>query len=211
MSVQTYPYEAHFKWKWHKPFDAWAVQDKDTVIANLKTDMKTAFMAQFAETLTREGHWYRLDDVSTNITKYEASWGLPLPFPQLNVDVEGETTVFFQSDIKDASAHNSPQLWEEVKNAIWSIVHYLTTHPGIIVILVTAGILTILAIWLINTGTGAILTIGSNLGALILTLSLLGVGAFALYALFFTRTGRKAGAKGYHVARRTYRAVRRRT
>jgi hypothetical protein len=211
VSVQTYGYEAHFKWKWHKSFDPWAIQDKETVIANLIADMKTAFMAQFAETLTKEGHWYRLDDVSTNITKYDASWGLPLPLPPLNVDVEGESTVFFQSDIKDASAHNSPQLWQEVQNAIWSIIHYITTHPYIGVILLAAGYLTILTIWLINTLTGAINDLAKNPFSFALTLGILAVVGLGIYALFFTKSGRKAGTKTYQLGRRAYRKVKRRS
>jgi hypothetical protein len=195
MSIQTYGYEAHFKWKWHKTCDPWAIPSKETVEAQLTSDFKTAFLAEFAETLTKEGHWYSLTDVTTTFTKYEGSWGIPLPVPPFYIDVEGETVISFQSDIKDASAHNSPQLWEEIKEAIWDIAHYIGLHPEIGVLLLTAGVLTILAIWLINTITGAILSLGSNIGASVLTLGILGIMALGIYALFLTKKGKKTRSK----------------
>jgi hypothetical protein len=211
VSVQTYPYEAHFKWKWHKDVDVWAIENKETVSAKLQADFKTAFLAQFAETLSAEGHWYRLDDVVTNITDYRGGYTFGFPVPGYAYDVEGETVIFFQSDIKDASAHNSPQLWQVVQDAIWSVIHYLALHPGIVVAIVALGILTILSIWLINTGTGAILSLGSNVGSALITLGILVVVGLGIYALFFSKGGRKAGRKTYQVGRRAYRAVRRRT
>jgi hypothetical protein len=195
MSVQTYPYEAHFKWKWHKTCDPWAIPSKETVEAQLTSDFKTAFLAEFAETLTKEGHWYSLTDVTTTFTKYEGSWGIPLPVPPFYIDVEGETVISFQTDIKDASAHSSPQLWEAVKEAIFGIIEYIGVHPEIGVILLAAGVLTILTIWLINTGTGAILSLGSSAGPFVLTLGILGIAALGIYALFFTKKGQKARSK----------------
>lgn len=211
MSVETYPYEAHFKWKWHKVVDVWAIEPKETVIAKLQEDFKTAYRSSVIDMLTREGHWFRFDDVVTSITDYRGGYTFGFPIPGYAYDVEGETVIFFQSDIKDATAHNSPQLWEGVKDVIWSILYYLAKHPAIIVTILALGTLTILAIWLMNTGTGSIQRLGENLGSLLITLGILAVVGLGIYALFFTGSGKKAGTKGYQLARRGYHAVRRRT
>jgi hypothetical protein len=208
MSVQTYVYEAHFKWKWYRSFDAWAVQDEATVKANLTSDYETALRAMLAEKMSQTGHWYKFNNVTTTFTSYTSSWTLPLPLPMLNVDVTGESIVFFESDVKDASAHGSPQLWQIIYEGIQQLFAWLGDHPQIVVALLAVGVLTILAIWLINTTTGAILSLGSNAGALILSLGILAVAGLGIYALFFTKTGARVGRKGYQLGRRAYHRVR---
>jgi hypothetical protein len=210
MSVQTYKYEAHFNWKWDKQFDAWAIQDEATVKANLTADFKTAFLSSFAAKMAQLGHWYKMNDVVTNFTAYSSSWGLPLPLPMLNVHAEGETIITFESDVQDASAHASPQLWQAIQDLIKSVLSYLAAHPEVVVFLLAVGILAILAIWLINTGTGAINRLGGDIGSLIITVGILAVAGLGIYALFMTTTGRRAASKGYQVARRGYHAARRR-
>jgi hypothetical protein len=207
MSVQTYGYEAHFTWKWHRAVDIWAIEDMQTVTNKLSEDMRTAFLAQFAEKLAAEGHWFRVDNVTTKFTRYQGGYTFGIPIPGYAYDVEGETTIFFQSDIKDATAHNSPQLWGELQNWIWSVMHWLAEHPGVTVAILAFGILTILTIWLINTITGAINDLGKSPGGFILTLGILGVAGITIYALFFRKNGGKARRKAYQVGRRTYRAV----
>lgn len=209
MSVQTYPYEAHFTWKWHRSVDIWAIENNDVIKAKLIADMKTAFLSQFAEKLAAEGHWFRLDDVLTNITKLTAGYVVGIPIPAYAYDVEGETVIYFQSDIKDATAHGSSQLWQMVKESILQIIAWLGDHPQIVVALVAVGILTILTVWLINTGTGAIQTLGSNVGSTVITLGILVVLGLGIYALFFTKSGSRAGTKAYQLGRRAYRKARR--
>jgi hypothetical protein len=208
MSTQIYTYEAHFKWKWDKHFDAWATQDEATVKANLTADFKTAFMARFAAEMAVAGHWFKFDDCQTQFTAYWSDWSVPLPLPMLHVHAEGETTIFFETDVKDALAHGSPQLWQLVKDCIGSIIYYLTQHPEIAVLLLAVGVLTILAVWLINTVTRAIQGLGGDTGSLVITLGILAVVGIAVYALFFTRTGEKASSKGYQISRRAYHRVR---
>jgi hypothetical protein len=209
MSVQTYTYEAHFKWKFQKSFNAWAIQDETTVKANLTNDFKTAFLSSFAAKMAGTGHWYKMDDVKTTFSSYSSTWVAGLP-PFLSVNIEGETVIYFESDVQDASAHASPQLWQAVQDVITNVLKYLAAHPEVVVVLLAAGILTILAVWLINTATGAINRLGGDIGSLVITLGILSVVALGIYALFFTKTGQKAASKGYETARRGYRAVRRR-
>lgn len=192
MAVQIYTYEAHFNWKWHKNVDAWAIPTRETVEAQLKTDFETAFLAEFAAKLAAAGHWYKMDKVETNITKYSGTWGFPLPLPiSFNIDVEGTTTIFFETDVKDATAHASPQLWKVIKDCIYSVIHWLELHPSVLVVLLAAGFLTILAVWLINTYTGAVTKIGEDLVASIITLGFIGIGGLFIYLYFTGKKSRK--------------------
>ena len=186
MSIQTYSYEAHFNWKWHKTFDAWATQDEATVKASLTQGFKTAFLAEFAAKMAPTGHWYKMNDVQTNFTAYSSSWVFGLPTPNLNVDATGETVIFFESDVKDAMAHASPQLWQIIYDGIQQVSAWLGDHPEVVVGLLILGTLTVLAVWLINTTSGAIQGLGSNIGTLVLSLAVLGVVSLSIYA-FTTR------------------------
>lgn len=182
MAVQIYTYEAHFDWKWHKNVNAWEIPDRPTVEAQLKADFQTAFLAEFAAKIAAAGHWYKMDRVETTITKYSGTWGFPLPLPiSFNIDVEGTTTIFFETDIKDATAHASPQLWQVIKDCIYSVIHWLALHPSVVVVLLATGFLTILYIMLVNTTTGAISKLGEEPGSIIIVLGILG----ALVAYFY--------------------------
>lgn len=211
MSVQTYNYEAHLNWKWHDSVsNPLAIPTEETVKAQLTTDLQTAFLAEFAAKLAAAGHWYKMDNVVTTFTKYTGTWGFPAPLPPFFIDVEGTTVIYFETDVKDATAHASPQLWQIIQDSIGQIAAWLGAHPEVVVAIFLAGFFTVLYLSLVNTTTGAIQTLGSNIGSLAITLGILAVAGIAIYALFFTATGRKAASKGYETARRGYRAVRER-
>lgn len=229
MSGQIYTYEAHFTWKWHKTCDIYAIPDRPTVENGLQSDFKTAFLSSFAAQLSQTGHWYKMDDVKTTISSYSTGYTLPSPIlPYFNIDVQGETVIYFETDIADATAHNSPGLWDTVQQLIQSVIKYLAANPAIVVIILVGGVLTILYMSLINTTTKAVQDVGktlqdvgSNIGAAVIVLGVLTVSALGIYALFFTKGGErvtskglefgeKATRKGYQTARRGYHAVRER-
>jgi hypothetical protein len=209
MSGQIYTYEAHFQWKWDKQFDAWATQDEATVKASLTQGFKTAFLAEFAAKMATAGHWFKFDDCTTTFSKYGSDWTLG-PLPVLHVHAEGETVIYFESDVQDATAHNSPQLWQIIYEGIQQVFAWLGDHPEIAVGLLVLGVLVVLAVWLINTVTNAIQTLGSNAGSLAIVLGVLFVTGLGIYALFFTKGGRRAASRGVQTARRAYHRVRRR-
>jgi hypothetical protein len=214
---QVYSYEAHFKWKWHKQNDAWDIPDEPTVRSQLGYDFKNVFLQAFAEKLAETGHWFKLNDVLTNITKYSGSWGLGIPIPVFNIDVEGETVIYFNSDVKDMKAQNSPGLEEVARQLIQHILDWLNAHPAVPTLLLVAGVLTIFYIVIVKTTSSgaqevakALTDVGSNIGAAAIVLGGLAVAGLTIYALFFTKTGRKGTAKAYETGRRAYHGVRRR-
>ena len=216
MSFPIYTYEAHFKWKWGTSQELWAIPTKPHVEDGITADMETVFKSSFAESMAQAGHWFKFDKVTTNFTKYDAGVGIGLP-PVENINVEGETIIYFESDVKDALAHNSPQLWQVVQQVITNFMQYLAAHPELVAVVIGIGILTILAIQLLNTTAGsaqavsnALQGIGSNVGAAIIVIGGLVVVGLTVYALFFTKQGKKASSKAYQTARRGYSGVRRR-
>jgi hypothetical protein len=186
---------------------------QDAVQADLESELfpklEDVANQKFAEALNKEtGHWYRINNVSSKITNFKL---LINYYGLRKYSVSGQTSVFFESDISDPLAHHSPQLAETIIAAIWAIGTFIAANGTLFLLIVLVVAFTIGAATLINVGTGAIIALGGNAGSLILSLGILAVVGLGIYALFFTKGGRKAGTKAYSLGRRGYRAVRRRT
>jgi len=216
MSGQTYTYEVHVQWKWTHDYGLWEIPSDADYQSHLIADMAKAFPASLAAQMAPTGHWYKFDDINTTIKSSTGGYVFGLP-PIWRVNTTGETIIHFESDVQDASIHNSPGLWEVVQTAIQQIIQYLGQHPEIVVGMIIVAGLTIVYIQMVNTTTKAaqdigktLQDVGSNIGAAVIVLGVLAVAGLGIYALFFTGTGRKAASKGYQTATRGYSAVRRR-
>lgn len=168
-----------------------------------------------ADKVTAAGHWFKLVSIATTFTSGKSSVVYGFPLPTWAVDFTGTTVVTFQTDVADPLAHNSPQLQQIIIDSFEQLIAYLGDHPQIVVAIVAAGILTWLAISLIKTGTQAIQAVGQTIssvggapGSAAIALGILAVAGLAVYALFFTRQGKKATSKGYQLGRRAYRKIR---
>jgi hypothetical protein len=207
VSITTTSYEARFDWtmECNKSGQDAAQADLE---AELFPKLVTIANEKFSEALNKEtGHWYRIGRVVSKITNFKL---LINYYGLRKYSVAGQTSVFFDSDISDPLAQHSPQLAESIMIAIYAIAAFISANATLFLLIVLVVAFTIGVATLINVGTGAIIQLGEHLGSLIITLAILGFGALAIYALFFTKRGRKATSKGYQLARRGYRAVRRR-
>jgi hypothetical protein len=202
MSLTPYKYEAHFKWKWHGVANAWDIPNKDDYETKLAADFRSALSAELAEKMALANHAFKLDGVQTNFTSGSSSFEYGFPLGHWNVDFAGETIIAFESDVQDPLAHKSPQLMQILTDGFEQLLAWLGDHPQIVATVLILGALTILAIWLINTATGAITTLGSTPGAFIITVGVLGLIGLVVVAVAFTGFGRKAATKAYRGARR---------
>src|SRR5271157_177504 len=208
MSVPTYKYEAHAQWKWHRDgINAWDVPNVQEYETKLTSDFQTLIEAEFAEKMAAAGHWYKITGVTTNFTSGKSSVVYNFPLPTWAVDFTGETILYFESDIQNASAHNSPQLWQIIQDSFAQLIAWAGDHPQVIWTIIGFGVVVWLAIQLINAGTGAVLSIGGNAGALALSIGILAVVGLGIFALFFTGRGKQATSKGYQLGRRAYRKI----
>jgi len=221
---EVYNYQEKFTWK-SDQFDNRGAFAEPLTIADIQggvtSGMENTAINKFNEALGKTGHWYRVNSVTTTITKLTSrlDWLPPSMWLQYGAwgriwTIEGVTEVNFETDIKNPNVGLSPQtLTEILKELLQALILAIVSNPKLFLEFLIVIAFIILTAELHHSG-GIVGLIGGQgitgqiLGAVIL-LSAIGIG---VYLLLGTKTGRQAGRRivSYIPERRPPRKKRRR-
>jgi len=204
---EVYNYQEKFTWKTDQ-LDSRGAFAEPLTIADIQggvtSGMENTAINKFNEALGKTGHWYRVNSVTTTITKLTSrlDWLPPSMWLQYGAwgriwTIEGVTEVNFETDIKNPNVGLSPQtLTEILKELLQALILAIVSNPKLFLEFLIVIAFIILTAELHHSG-GIVGLIGGQgitgqiLGAVIL-LSAIGIG---LYLLLGTKTGRQAGRR----------------
>jgi len=190
MATQTYNYESSFTWRTQATYGSPNLPpSRDSIEAELKSNMEKIAIDKFTAELAKTGHWYKINTVTTEVTKFLVEehgywtkrgeeW-----FYSNTYTIEGTTTVNFDTDIPDAKLESSPSLLAAISIAILAIAAAIMAHPLLFltILLVIAFAILVSQLTNITTGltnfikepAGAVMGIIGTVGILIILLILL--------------------------------------
>lgn len=208
-TVVTYNYNCSFNFSMSIQAPVNARQTRASLEAALQSTMPSVAAQKFADGFAGvEGHWFRVNSTTVTLTSFSETPPIPR-IPIYTYLIVGTCITNVDTDIADAKKELSPQNWWLIfLGVVATICLALVGLPTLATLLLVVVVCAATYESLTNTTTGAITTIGHDLGSMILVMGILAVSALGIYALFFTKTGQKAASKGYEMGRRGYRAVR---
>lgn len=213
-TIKTYNYNCLFNFTTSIHAGMNDRQTQANVLQGLQATMAKVAAAKFADGFAAiPNHWFKVNSTIVTMTSFKESapgpgWWLGID-NYWTYDVTGTVVTNVDTDIADPKQELSPQNWWVIfLGVVAAIALACVGLPMLSVLVLTIVALSATAESLINTTTGALTTVGSNAGSVIVVLGILSVVGLAIYALFFTKTGEKATRKGYQAAKQTYRKAR---